>query len=126
MAFTSMGWSLQKSAIWSNVSAVFSSSQTDCLRHKGLGGHGKFSCAPPARMEPIAIEDDVNGSLWLSTCQVLTLLYASTSGDKETKRNVDNIPRIHAVELAELRVSVTIFAVPKFMVLSILQPTFAR
>ena len=62
IAFTSSGCSLQKSAIWSNDSAVFSTSQTAVAF--GISGvlMANLLCAPPAlRAKPVVINDDVNG-----------------------------------------------------------------
>src|SRR5262249_31254309 len=60
IAFTSRGCSLQKSAIWSNVKAVFSTSQTAvAFGIRGWAAMINSPCAPPAReAKPIAIEDD--------------------------------------------------------------------
>jgi hypothetical protein len=51
---------LQKSAIWSNVKAVFSTSQTAvAFGIRGWAAMINSPCAPAARgAEPIAIEDD--------------------------------------------------------------------
>ena len=50
IAFTSSGCSLQKSAIWSNVSAVLSTSQTAvAFGIKGAAVMAKSPYAPPAR-----------------------------------------------------------------------------
>src|SRR5712671_4818878 len=59
MAFTSRGCSLQKSAIWSNDSAVFSTSQTAVAF--GISGiaMANLLCASPAlRAKPVVISDD--------------------------------------------------------------------
>src|SRR5262249_41365325 len=62
MAFTSSGCSLQKSAIWSNDSAVFSTNQTAvAFGIRGWVAMINSPCAPPARRgEAFAIEDDGN------------------------------------------------------------------
>ena len=60
IAFTSSGCSLQKSAIWSNERAVFSTSQTAVAF--GISGvvDGKISSAlrPPSGTKPVVISDD--------------------------------------------------------------------